>query len=102
MADLGQVGLGDFERRIGEAFHIRAVSGDAPAVEMRLSEATALGDAPEGTSRAPFSILFHGPADPTLPQAVYRFEHDELGALELFVVPVEPDAAGPRYQAIFS
>jgi hypothetical protein len=30
-----------------------------------------------------------------------RLEHSALGLLELFLVPIEPDAAGLRYQAIF-
>jgi hypothetical protein len=33
---------------------------------------------------------------------MYRFEHDRLGPLEIFIVPLQPDAGGARYQAVFS
>jgi len=62
-----------------------------------------------GTLRAPFSVLFHGPLQPVGPQGIYRVEHAELGALELFIVPLGPDeptAPGQaptamRYEAVF-
>ena len=56
-----------------------------------------------GTFRRPFSVLFHGPLDPVLPQAIYRLEQERFGALELFLVPVGPDEAATamRYEAVF-
>lgn len=36
------------------------------------------------------------------PQATYRLEHDELGVLEVFLVPLGPDTVGMRYEAIFN
>ena len=52
--------------------------------------------------RPPFSIVFLEPAAEVLPQAIYRFDHDELGAFELFVVPIARDADGTRYEAVFT
>jgi hypothetical protein len=39
-----------------------------------------------------------------LPQSTYRFEHDTLGVLDLFVVPIGPpaDGDGMLYEAVFS
>ena len=52
--------------------------------------------------RRPFSLLFRGPMTPILPQQIYRFEHDGLGGLDLFAVPVGPDDIGMRYEVIFN
>lgn len=62
-----------------------------------------------GSFRQPFAALFHGPLAPVLPQGIYRLEHDKLGVLELFIVPVGPDEpsdpgqqpAAMRYEAVF-
>jgi len=52
--------------------------------------------APAGRAASP--LVFQGGPDPPLPQRIYRVEHDELGELEIFLVPIAPD----RYEAIFS
>ncbi len=49
-----------------------------------------------------FSALFLGPAAFVLPQRTYALRHEGLGALALFLVPVGRDAAGTRYEAVFS
>jgi hypothetical protein len=43
-----------------------------------------------------------GPTAPILPQRIYAVEHTSLGSLELFLVPLQPDGDGARYQVIFS
>jgi hypothetical protein len=45
--------------------------------------------------RAPFSLEFRGGPDPPLPQRIYRLEHDELGAIEIFLVPIASDRYSP-------
>lgn len=35
-----------------------------------------------------YSLYFHGPPAQLLPQGIYLFTHDTLGALALFIVPV--------------
>ncbi len=55
-----------------------------------------------GTERTPFSLEFLGPADPAFAQATFPLKHAELGALELFAVPIARTAEGTRYQAIFT
>jgi hypothetical protein len=37
-----------------------------------------------------------------LPQAIYDLEHDALGHLDLFLVPIGPSQGGMRYQASFA
>jgi uncharacterized protein DUF6916 len=89
-----------FVDRIGERFLLLLDSGET--LELELAEATEVGAAPEAGQRAPFSVVFLGPTDPVLPQRIYGFEHDELGAFEIFVVPIGRDASGTSYEATFA
>jgi hypothetical protein len=53
--------------------------------------------------RRPFALLFRGPAsDIYLRQQTHRLEHPQLGALELFLVPIGPEDGCMRYEAIFN
>ena len=41
-------------------------------------------------------------ADRLLQQGMYQLQHDQLGALELFLVPVGRDHEGLYYEAVFN
>lgn len=49
-----------------------------------------------------FSLLFKGPLDKEYPQKIYPLEHPKIGKLEIFIVPVNKDAEGIYYEAIFT
>lgn len=53
-------------------------------------------------TRPPFSLLFVCPDRRILDQGVYAIEHERLGMLEIFLVPVGADADGVHYQAVFT
>lgn len=91
-----------FENRVGEVFRLK-VPGETE-LALRLSEVTPLSPAtaPPGSPRPPFTLLFHGPLTPWVRQATHRLEHAGLGAFDLFLVPLGPDAAGMRYEAVFT
>jgi hypothetical protein len=94
---LDELTAATFEPHIGSAF----ATGDAPAqIELVLESVTRLGDRPGG--REPFSLLFRGPPQPALAQAIHRLEHASLGVLEIFVVPLAPAGDASRYEAIFT
>lgn len=94
-----QLTLETFRPVVGQAFAVGEEGGST--VELILAEAAAQrGDSP--SARAPFSLLFHGPADPLLPQGSYRFEHASLGAMEIFIVPLGRDEHSAVYEAVFS
>ncbi len=82
----------------GEPFGI--APEDAPEFELELVDVVEA--AHEGTGRRQFSIVFRGGPTPPLPQRIYRLEHDELGPLDLFLVPLGPDSVGQRYEAVFT
>lgn len=88
-----------FEPAVGEAF---TVGGEGGAkVELMLVEAERKDAGPQAP-RPSFSLLFHGPAEPLLPQATYRFEHRSLGVMEIFIVPLGGDEHGAAYEAFFA
>lgn len=82
-----------------------AQEGTAP-LGLELIEATEStepgGRGPAGQERRQFSLVFRGPFEPMLPQLIYPLTHDELGSLDLFLVPIGPDQVGMRYQAAFA
>jgi hypothetical protein len=53
-------------------------------------------------SREQFSLHLRGPRTPALPQRIYRLEHAQLGALDLFLVPIGRDGSGMTYEAVFT
>ena len=73
--------------------------GDSQTAELELISVTDVGSSPR---QEQFSLLFQAPTDAPLSQGIYRLEHDTLGDLDLFLVPIARDAAGVRYEAIFN
>ena len=67
--------------------------------ELELVEATDTARAP---NREQFSLVFHGPSGAPLEQQVYQLEHDAIGSVEIFLVPVGQDAAGFLYESVFN
>jgi len=84
----------DFAPLRGDRFRIGG--DDAEAFDAELVEVTEIPREPGG--RAPFSLVFQGGPTPPLPQRIHRVEHEQLGAIEIFVVPIGPD----RYEAVFT
>jgi hypothetical protein len=76
--------------------HFRIAPDGAEAFEVELVEVTEIPREPGG--RVPFSLVFQGGPNPPLEQRIYRVEHDGLGELEIFLVPIAVD----RYEAIFT
>ena len=89
--------LDNFVPHLHDTFWIRV---DDQRVETRLVEAKSLGD--QRRAREAFSLVFVGPGRFVLPQRTYRVEHETLGDMDLFLVPIGPDGAGMRYEAVFT
>lgn len=86
-----------FRHHLGESFRLHA---DAGVFEVKLTECERLGE--PAVERVPFSLIFLGPREPVLAQRIYRVEHDRLGELYIFLVPIAQDAEGTRYEAVFT
>lgn len=102
---LGSLTVDVFQSRIGERFRI--VPRPEQIVEAELIEARVFGGAakssvPDARRRVPFALVFRARPVEALPQRIYRFEHEEIGPYDIFLVPVGPDATGMLYEAIFT
>ena len=90
----------DFAKHLNQRFRLRSEAGE---LQLELIEAVAVdtaGKRPDG-QRAPFSLLFRGPKDVLLPQMIYDLEHQDMGSLGLFLVPIGPDEDGMRLDRWF-
>jgi hypothetical protein len=77
-------------------------SGDVALADLRL-ETVDRFDAPPGAPRQdPFTLVFIGPP-PVLEQQTYTLSNDELGEVDIFLVPIGLDPDGSvRYEAVFN
>lgn len=98
----------DFAPVVGTRFRL---AGVAPPLELELTQLTPSSprDAADAARRAaagirsePFALVFRGPPDRPLGQGTRALEHPRLGALEIFLVPIQPGPDGPRYEAVFN
>jgi hypothetical protein len=88
-----------FAPAVGHTFALDA--GEAGELELTLLEARSRDAPSDSAVRTPFSLLFRGPAEPTLPQRIYRLRHPTIGTLEIFLVPIARDGDGTMYEAVF-
>ncbi|MDZ5623248.1 DUF6916 family protein [Nocardioides bizhenqiangii] len=104
MAETAWFTYDDFADRVGDEFRVRVP--DADHLTLVLSEVTAgaepSGTGPDGAERQQFSLIFRSPSGHQLSQGTWELEHDRMGELALFLVPIEPDADGPRFEAAFA
>jgi hypothetical protein len=82
--------------RVGTKFTVT----DAPApLELEFVEITERRATPQ---QEYFSLIFRGERSFVLPQKIYRLEHAELGASDLFLVPVAANGETADYEAAFN
>ena len=97
-----------FAQRLGESFHIQLEPSQRTLTLVEVTpHPSRSAPRQDATQREAFSLLFHDQEavdDSYLPQGIYPLEHEELGRLDIFIVPIGPDAekAGMRYEAVFS
>jgi len=105
--DLAGVGAGDFEPHVGSAFVVSGDGdgdgdggdGDGDGFSVVLAE---VSRGAGGPAREPFTLTFVGGPNPPSAQGIHHLEHDVLGGLDLFLVPIGPGADGrQRYEAVF-
>jgi hypothetical protein len=49
-----------------------------------------------------FSIFFRGPLEYFFPQSIYHIEHEKMGEMDIFIVPVAKGQDSFRYEAVFN
>ena len=95
---------GAFSECIGQTFRLHL--DPLGWVEAELIDVTPAGSRTVEAARAvgrrePFSIVLRAPGDRLAPQRSYTLENERLGRLDVFLVPIGPDALGMRYEAVF-
>ncbi len=88
-----------FSGHLDETFRIH--NGSSDRIDVMLSNIQGLASGKYGEC---FSILFRGPLGRCLNQGTYLFEHDTIGAFDLFIVPMtqDHDAQVQVYEAVFN
>ncbi len=100
MAKTGLV-FEDFKDRVG---NVLTVSEEGmPPLALTLEQATLLPvrNVPKN-ARPPFSLIFLGAYPFALPQRLYRLKHENMGEVDIFLVPIGQDERGVSYQAVFN
>lgn len=91
----------DFSPHLNELFVLKAPDSEQ-TIELTLTAVCEMGEGLSGPHRAGFTLTFHVPDGIYVPQQIYRLQNDTMGALEIFLVPVRPDARGMRVEAVFN
>lgn len=86
-----------FSEQLQSIFELEV--SDAAPVALQLADVAETNISPEVEQ---FSLLFRGPRDASIPQGIHKLRHMQLGALQLFLVPLAPDALGTRFEAVFN
>lgn len=95
-----------FSTQLNTAFRI--LQSSTPVVEVELVEVADKGatdgQQPPAAARRQqrFSLVFRGPRGKLLQQGMYQTQHNQLGSLDLFLVPVGRDHDGVYYEAVFN
>lgn len=87
----------DFESLSNSKFRLQY--GESQWLELVMEKVVDLGSTPQ---QEQFSIIFRGPLSPSFWQGTYRLEHEKMGQLHLFLVPVGKDENGMSYEAVFN
>ena len=86
-----------FAKHLNTKFQVQLEAGQS--VELRLIEVSELKSYER---QEEFWILFLGPNEAFLGQGTRLMQHDEMGQLELFLVPIKQDDQGFYYEAVFN
>lgn len=87
----------EFSKHLNTKFRIQI--SETESVEAELTEVSELSTA---GGQARFAITFRTPNQPFLGQTLRQIEHDQMGTFQLLIVPVEQDAQGTNYEAVFN
>jgi hypothetical protein len=85
-----------FAGAVGSTFVVEA--GDSP-LALVLDR---IEDGPRAPGFEQYALYFLGPGDPLLEQRTLRLDHEVMGTMEIFVVPIGRVGERIEYQACFN
>jgi hypothetical protein len=89
-----------FSKHVGTQFKTALGEHEVNLTLAEVKAYTPLENEQDGMER--FSVFFDGPGDIVLPQKTYQLQHDKMGEIDLFLVPISGDQNGFRYEAVFN
>jgi hypothetical protein len=96
---LNRLTSADFTPYLNQTFTVDL--DEQMVIPLELVSVTETGSARDGWQ--PFELLFLGPVSRQyLVQGTYRLEHEQMGALDIFLVPLGPEGGRMRYEAVFN
>jgi len=87
----------EFSKHVNTKFRIHV--NETEAIEAQLTHVSELLASPQ---QERFSIVFRASNEPFLGQGTRRFEHDQMEAFDLFIVPIGRNEEGTDYEAVFN
>ena len=90
--DLARLSMDSFSPFVDTAFRVRSLTTNMLPMTVILTRVTDLRQSPEEIGlarqgRESFSLEFAGPNSRALPQGMYQFSNDSLGAFSMMIVP---------------
>lgn len=99
-----KVNAKEFMRHLHEKFLI--YTDDSSPIDAELIEVTGLtepfNDEDDEWDPSAFSLVFRVPPQLMLTQRIYTVEHEQVGSMDIFLVPITPDGEGGRLEAVFN
>ena len=92
--DLIDVRIEQFKPLVGQDFKLGNSDLNFSFLEVQVQKTR------EGAARTAFALLFACPVPAA--QGTYALQHEALGQLEIFLVPIRQDGAGVHLEAIVS
>jgi uncharacterized protein DUF6916 len=90
----------EFSRHVGTKFQTAI---DQREIELELAEVKGyFSGENEQRGMERFSLFFVGPDDIKLPQQTFQMQHEQMGEIFLFLVPISVNENGYRYEAVFN
>lgn len=86
-----------FTRQLNSKFEVQL--DENRSVKLDLIEISDLKLSP---NQEEFAIVFRGPLDEFLDQGTRSFRHEQMGQVDIFIVPIQQDENGFYYEAIFN
>jgi hypothetical protein len=83
-----------FSEHVGTTFYASAFGADPVPLELR--EVSEMNPSP---ALEQFSVTYQGPL---IPQSTFKLTNDKLGCMDIFLVPIERNDDGIKYQAVFN
>jgi len=92
-----KIALATFAKQVDTEFHV-----NDPATRPFNLKLTQVVKRVKTPQQEVFSLVFHGPGTNFIPQGSHKLKHEQLGEVEIFLVPVGQDKDGFEYEAVFN